>query len=50
MTDRVALQQVASRMRRRTDAPGAARPRAATAATRVGMASAPALTVKAKGA
>ena len=49
MTDRVALQQVASRMRRRADAPAAARPRAAVGATRGGKASAPALTPKAKG-
>ena len=49
MTDRVALQQVASRMRRRADAPAAARPRAAVGATRLGKASAPALTPKAKG-
>ena len=47
MTDRVALQQVASRMRRRADAPAAAaRP---IGATRRGKASAPAVTPKAKG-
>ena len=47
MTDRVALQQVASRMRRRADAPAAAaRP---VGAARRGKASAPAVTPKAKG-